>query len=53
MHGHDPGLTTHFYTDASGFAARLVITQFRTEETKRLTTEVPILYDSFTFVVTQ
>lgn len=53
MHGHDPGLTTHFYTDASGFAAGLVITQFHMEETRGLTTEVPILYDSFTFVVTQ
>ena len=28
MYGHDPTNTTHFYTDASGFASDLVITQF-------------------------
>lgn len=52
MYGHDPALPVHLYTDASGFAGGLVITQFRPIESKK-ELEVPIVYDSFTFSGTQ
>jgi hypothetical protein len=51
MHGVDLSDRTHFYTDASGFAGGMVITQERGIDGK--VGEVPILYDSFTFNVTQ
>jgi len=57
MHGIDLILVVHFYTDASGFGAGMVITQFQspskvdTSGTKAV--EVPIIYDSFTFTPTR
>ena len=59
IHGLDLGQTVHLYTDASGFTAGLVVTQFR-KPTEALTSgpeskdvEVPILYDSFVFTPTR
>lgn len=55
MHGIDADLAIHFYTDASGYAGGLVITQFQnpvevdTTSKNGEAVEVPILYDSFTF----
>lgn len=57
MHGIDLSLTVHFYTDASGFAAGMVITQFQSPAvagssgTKAV--EVPIIYNSFSFQPTR
>lgn len=51
MYGYDPSIPTHLYTDASGFAGGIVVTQFRTEDAKQI--EVPILYDSVTFNLTE
>lgn len=53
MYGYDPSLPVHFYTDASGFAGGLAITQFRPHEAGQRYLEVPIEYDSFTFTGTQ
>ena len=57
MHGIDLRLPVHFYTDASGFAGGLVITQFQdpiTADSPAMTAvEVPIIYDSFTFASTR
>lgn len=53
MYGYDPSLPVHFYTDASGFAGRLAITQFRFHERNKNDLEVPIAYDSFIFTGTQ
>jgi hypothetical protein len=57
MHGIDLRLPVHFYTDASGFAGGLVITQFQDPIMADLpaikAVEVPILYDSFTFAGTR
>lgn len=52
MYGYDPVLPVHLYTDASGFAGGLVITQFRPIKSKK-ELKVPIVYDSFTFFSTQ
>lgn len=57
MHGLDLRLAIHFYVDASGFEADLVITQFQdfesvdTTDTKAV--EVSIVYDSFIFASTR
>ena len=59
MHGIDVQLPVHFYTDASGFAGGLVITQFQTPAQADSyarngeAVEVPIIYDSFTFSSTR
>ncbi len=59
MHGIDLSLVVHFYTDASGYAAGCAVTQFQrptlanTESKRDKETEVPILFDSFTFTITQ
>lgn len=57
MHGIDLRLPVHFYTDASGFAGGMVITQFQdpmtAESPATKAVEVPILYDSFTFPSTR
>ena len=52
MYGHNPLLPVHLYTDVSGFAGGLVITQFRPTESKKHL-EVPIVYNSSTFSITQ
>ena len=58
IHGIDLDLEIHIYTNASGFAAGCVITQFQpatqadTGASKK-EVEVPILYESFTFGPTQ
>jgi hypothetical protein len=57
MCGINLSLPVHFYTDASNFAAGLAITQFQdpfdadTQGSKLV--EVPILYDSFPWTVSQ
>ena len=58
MHGIDMGAEIHFYTDASGYAAGLAVTQFRTSAIADSSSnsglvEVPILYDSFPFAPTR
>ena len=57
MHGIDLTKPVHFYTDASGFAGGIAITQYqdpRTVETYgNALVEVPIIYDSFTFTPTR
>ena len=57
MHGIDLRLPVHFYTDASGFAGGLVITQFQdpitADSPATKAVKVPILYDSFTFASTR
>ena len=56
MHGIDLSLPIHFYTDASGYAAGLVITQSyqdqsssSSHQSKKQIVEAPIIYDSFSF----
>ena len=46
-------LNIHFYSDASGFTDELVITQFQkiSEESKSI--EIPIIYNTLTFSVTE
>lgn len=57
MHGIDLRLPVHFYTDTSGFAGGIVVTQFQdpitadSHATKAV--EVPILYNSFPFTSTR
>ena len=53
MHGIDWSLDTHFYTDASGFAAGLVITQSQRQDKGSAPVEVPIIYDALTFSPTE
>ena len=57
MHGIDLTKPVHFYTDASGFAGGLAITQFQdpraVEAFGSNLVEVPIIYDSFTFTPTR
>lgn len=53
MNGIDWSLDTHFYTDASGFAGGLVITQFQKKEGVTRPIEVPIIYDALTFSATE
>jgi hypothetical protein len=58
MHGIDMSLVVHFYTDASGFAVGVAITQFQqpaiadTRESNQLV-EVPVVYDSITLTPTR
>lgn len=57
MHGIDLNLVVHFYTDASGFAGGLAITQFQQAQAVEAfgngLVEVPVIYDSFTFTPTR
>ncbi len=59
MHGINPEIPNHLYTDASGMAAGLCITQFQKAKdvdvppTKELLVEVPILFDSFGWTISQ
>ena len=57
MHGIDLDREIHIYTDASGFAAGCVITQFQeasqADSKGNKNVEVPILFDSFMFTPTQ
>lgn len=53
MHGIDWSLVVHVYTDASGFAGGLVITQFQMVEGSKKPVEVPIIYDALTFSITK
>ena len=55
MHGIDLSHEVHFYTDASGFGAGLAVTQYQTTQSAKgfSLVEVPIIYDSFTFNVSQ
>ena len=53
MNGIDWSLDTHFYTDASGFAGGLVITQFQKKDKASKPVEVPIIYDALTFSATE
>ena len=57
MHGIDLRLPVPIYTDASGFAGGLVITQFQdptlADTSAMKAVEVPILYDSYTFPSTR
>ena len=49
MHGIDWSIQFHFYSDASGYAGGLVVTQFQVLPGYKKPAEVPILYDAFTF----
>ena len=59
MYGINLSLPVHLYTDASGYAAGLAVTQFQdatkadVPATKEALVEVPIIYDSFSFNDTQ
>ena len=57
MHGIDYTKANYFYTDASGFTAGLVITQFQDEVSadskSSKDVEVSILYDLFAFTFTR
>ena len=57
MHGVDLTKPIHFYTDASGFAGGVAITQYQdpraVEACSTTLVEVPIIYDSFTFTPTR
>lgn len=53
MYRCDSSLSVHFYTNDSGLAGGLAITQFRPHKTGKSYLEVPIVYDSFTFTGTQ
>ncbi|SLM38554.1 Ribonuclease H-like domain [Lasallia pustulata] len=53
MYGIDWSLDIHFYTDASGFAGGLVITQFQKGDKDSKLVEVPIIYDALTFSITE
>lgn len=50
IYNYDPSLLVHFYTNASTFTDRLVITQFRSYEKNKSGLEVFIVYNSFTFL---
>ena len=52
MFGIDWSVPVRFYSDASGYAAGLVITQIQKDE-RGVEAEVPIIYDSFTFTASQ
>ena len=53
VHGIDWSLVIHLYTDASGYAGGLVITQYQLVDGNPRPVEVPIIYDSFTFSVAE
>ncbi|SLM37975.1 Ribonuclease H-like domain [Lasallia pustulata] len=53
MNGIDWSLDVYFYSDASGFAGGLVITQFQKVNGELNPVEVPIIYDALTFSVTE
>ena len=62
MYGINLSLPVHFYTDASGYAAGLAVTQFQdpttadvptATSTKEVSVKVPVIYDSFSFNDTQ
>ena len=53
MNGIDWSLNIHFYTDTSGFAEGLVITQFQRENKASKPVEVPIIYNALTFFTTE
>ena len=52
MHGIDFSKEVHIYTDASKFGSGCAVTQSRVEPDKGLV-EVPIIFDSYTFNVTE
>ena len=47
MHGLDPSRAIHFFTDASAYAAGLLVSQYEGK------TMYPILYDAFTFTAAE
>ena len=53
MHSIDWSLNIHFYTDASGFAGGLVVTQFQKGDKDSKLVKVPIIYDALTFSATE
>lgn len=53
MHRIDWTQDIHLYTDASGFAGGLVITQFQTIDGNPKPVEVLVIYDTLTFSVTE
>ena len=53
VHSIDWSLVIHLYTDISGYAGGLVITQYQLVEGNSKPVKVPIIYDSVTFSVSE
>lgn len=52
MYGHNPPLLIYLYINASRFAKKMVIMQFRPIKSKK-ELEISIVYDLFTFFGTK